>query len=271
MHRQLVVPLLIALGAGCAIVPRTLPATTPVGAPIASRAPLWQFELIPHGASDPSNASDDPLDAASDVASELNQAIGQAPAPAEPISAHRPDLTVLTTPPLSAVKSSGYGWRKDPFRRTRKFHSGADYPSNPGTPVAAAGDGVVVFAGRRSGYGNMVLVDHGSGVATLYGHLRKIEVHTDAKISAGERIGQVGQTGRATGPHLHFEVHVEGRPVDPVMAMAIAETERSSPDDNKLAALALTSTARAENRSRARSKPVKHLRRNHGKRPQTLW
>lgn len=265
---RLVFPILLVLGPGCVTFTRTLPAgngakvTTVAAVETAQTAqtaqasppvPLWQFQLIPH-----------------------REAAPIAAPRVEPVSAQTPDLAVLTTPPIQAVKSSGYGWRKDPFRRIRKFHSGTDYPSSPGTPIAAAGNGVVVFAGRQRGYGNVVLVDHGSGVVTLYGHLRKIEVQPEATVSAGQQIGQVGQTGRATGPHLHFEVHVDGRPVDPVMALAMAETERSSPEDGKLAALALTSDAlskaRAENRSRARPKKRgKQLRRSHGKRPQTLW
>lgn len=270
MHRQLVFTLLATLGTGCVAMTRTLPtktATTTAPAPAVAAAPapavaaapapattsLWQFEQFPRQTAD---AAADPT-----------------PTPAAPASA-QPDLTVLTTPPIRAVKSSGYGWRDDPFRRRRKFHSGADYASKSGTPVAAAGSGVVLFAGRRSGYGNTVLVDHGGGIATLYGHLRRIEVQTNAKISAGDRIGQVGRTGRATGPHLHFEVRVDGRPVDPVMAMALAQTERG-PSDDEVAALTQTadalSEARAEQRGHARSKRTKQLRRERSERSKALW
>ena len=106
--------------------------------------------------------------------------------------------------------------------------------------MLAAGDGVVVFAGRQGGYGNVVYVDHGGGVVTRYAHLRRIETKKDASVTAGERIGQVGSTGRATGPHLHFEVRLDGRAVDPVTAMTVAELERADPRAGQLAAFALS-------------------------------
>jgi murein DD-endopeptidase MepM/ murein hydrolase activator NlpD len=187
-----------------------------------------------------------------------------------------PDLTILTTQPIADTLSSGYGWRDDPIRHTWKFHGGTDFPADPGTPVAAAGDGVVVFAGRKGGYGNVIYVDHGGGVVTLYGHLRRIEVKQDATVTAGERIGQVGQTGRATGPHLHFEVRLDGRPVDPVTAMEVAETERTSPRVGKLAAFALApevqSKARAfSDRHSSSRKEARPERSGRGKRSQALW
>ena len=151
-----------------------------------------------------------------------------------------PDITILTTQPIADTLSSGYGWRDDPIRHTWKFHSGTDFPSDPGTPVAAAGNGVVTFAGRQGGYGNVVYVDHGGGVVTLYGHMRRIETKKGATVAAGERIGQVGSTGRATGPHLHFEVRLDNRPVDPVMAMRVADLERDSPALGHLASFALS-------------------------------
>jgi murein DD-endopeptidase MepM/ murein hydrolase activator NlpD len=140
-----------------------------------------------------------------------------------------PDLAKLTTNPVAEVESSGFGWRDDPIRHNQRFHGGTDFRADPGTPVLAAGEGVVVFAGRLGGYGNVVYVDHGGGVVTRYAHLRKIETHRDAHVTAGEHIGQVGATGRTTGPHLHFEVRLDGRAVDPVAAMAVAIVERISP------------------------------------------
>src|SRR5262249_21296923 len=140
-----------------------------------------------------------------------------------------PDLRVLTTEPVERSESSGYGWREDPVNKRRKFHHGTDYRGKPGTPVLAAGNGVVVFAQRCSGYGKVVFVDHGGGVVTRYAHLRKIEVKQGMLVSAGDRIGQVGSTGRTTGPHLHFEVRVDGRDVDPNMALAVAGLMRESP------------------------------------------
>lgn len=270
MHRQLVFALLLVLGPGCATLSPRRPVDNWAMAPTLPRAPVWQFEQLPHRTTD---AAAEP-DETGDVDDELVGSTDSV-APAEPASAAAPDLTVLKASPLQAGQSSGYGWRKDPFRHRRKFHSGTDYPSSAGTPVAAAGDGVVSFAGRRGGYGNMVLIDHGGGVSTLYGHLRRIEVENSANVTAGDRIGQVGQTGRATGPHLHFEVRIDGRPVDPVMAMAAGGTERSSPNESKVVTLASTAgaqpSARPESGSRVRPKRGSHLRRTHGKRPQLLW
>jgi murein DD-endopeptidase MepM/ murein hydrolase activator NlpD len=151
-----------------------------------------------------------------------------------------PDLAVLTTDPVALTKSSGFGWRDDPFRHTRRYHRGTDFRARSGTPVLAAGDGVVVFAGRQRGYGKVIYIDHGGGLITRYAHLRRIEIHRRDAVTAGTRIGQVGKTGRATGPHLHFEVRLDGRAVDPVTAMQVARLEREAPLAGRLATLALT-------------------------------
>jgi murein DD-endopeptidase MepM/ murein hydrolase activator NlpD len=175
-----------------------------------------------------------------------------------------PDLTILTTQPLVETESSGFGWRDDPIRHVPRFHSGTDFRADPGTPVFASGDGVVVFAGRQGGYGNAVYIDHGGGVITLYGHMRRIETKVGAVVTAGTRIGQVGSTGRATGPHLHFEVRLDGRVVDPVLAMTIADIERESPAAGRLAAFALSPDLQ-------RHATDSHGRPGRGRRPQLLW
>ena len=155
-----------------------------------------------------------------------------------------PNLTVLAAQPVAPSQStwatSGFGWREDPIRKRRKFHRGDDIRAKSGTPVFSAGDGVVVLAGRQGGYGNVIYVDHGGGVVTRYGHLRRIETTLGSAISAGQQIGQVGSTGRATGPHLHFEVRLDGRAVDPSTAMTVAELERESPAAGQVAAFALS-------------------------------
>ncbi len=155
-----------------------------------------------------------------------------------------PDLTVLAAQPVAPSQStwatSGFGWREDPIRKRKKFHRGDDIRAKSGTPVFSAGDGVVVLAGQQGGYGNVIYVDHGGGVVTRYGHLRRIETTLGSAIRAGQQIGQVGSTGRTTGPHLHFEVRLDGRAVDPSTAMTVAELERESPAAGKVAAFALS-------------------------------
>jgi murein DD-endopeptidase MepM/ murein hydrolase activator NlpD len=147
-----------------------------------------------------------------------------------------PDLTALTIEPVANATTSGFGWREDPINKRRKFHAGADIRGQHGTPVAVAGDGIVTFAGYKGGYGNVIFVDHGKGIITRYAHLRKIETKVDALVTAGQRIGQVGSTGRTTGPHLHFEVRIDGRPVDPTSALLVGRLERESPIVGRVAA-----------------------------------
>ncbi|MFP5221972.1 MAG: peptidoglycan DD-metalloendopeptidase family protein [Acidobacteriota bacterium] len=117
--------------------------------------------------------------------------------------------------PVSGEVTSEYGWRRDPFTGQRAWHGGMDIAAPEGTPVRAARDGTVVFSGRERGYGNLVVVEHEGGVRTYYGHNKANEVTEGQSVKAGQVLAQVGQTGRATGPHLHFEVRVDGRSVDP--------------------------------------------------------
>jgi murein DD-endopeptidase MepM/ murein hydrolase activator NlpD len=191
-----------------------------------------------------------------------------------------PDLTVLSIEPVAHSESSGFGWRDDPIRHTRGFHSGTDFRGKPGTPVVAAGDGVVTFCGRMGGYGNMVQIDHGGGVVTRYAHLRRIDTKKDASIAAGVQLGLLGSTGRTTGPHLHFEVRIDGAPVSAITAMSVAALQRESPLAGRLAALALSPELQAATQSdvdppkqRARSVhgPERPERTGRAKRRQVLW
>ncbi len=117
--------------------------------------------------------------------------------------------------PTSGKVTSGFGWRVHPIFGTRRFHAGIDIGAPSGQGVVAAGSGKIVFAGPKSGYGNTVIMDHGGGIATLYGHLSSISAGQGATIVRGGRIASVGCTGYCTGPHLHFEVRVNGDPVNP--------------------------------------------------------
>lgn len=112
--------------------------------------------------------------------------------------------------------ASGYGTRIDPIYKTVKFHAGMDFSANVGTPVYATGNGKVVKAGWEGLYGNCINIDHGFGYVTKYAHLNKIKVKVGQKVVRGEVIGEVGSTGKSTGPHLHYEVHVKGQIVNPV-------------------------------------------------------
>lgn len=112
--------------------------------------------------------------------------------------------------------ASGFGNRIDPIYNTAKFHGGMDFSAPPGTDVYATGDGVVVKVGWQTGYGNTIEVDHGFGYLTVYAHLRDFRTKVGKKVVRGEVIGGVGSTGRSTGPHLHYEVHVKGQRVNPV-------------------------------------------------------
>lgn len=159
---------------------------------------------------------------------------------------HLPDVSILTVEPVASSEASGFGWRDDPIRHRAKFHSGTDFKGKHGTPVFAAGPGIVVFAGRRGGYGNLIEIDHGGGVITRYAHLRRIEAKEDATVVAGQQIGQVGSTGRATGPHLHFEVRLANNPVDPLTAMTVAQLLREAPEMGRVATYALAPELQGE-------------------------
>jgi murein DD-endopeptidase MepM/ murein hydrolase activator NlpD len=119
--------------------------------------------------------------------------------------------------PVAAPVSSGFGTRVHPILGDVRMHTGMDYAAGTGAPIKAAGNGIVVWAGPRGGYGNAVIIDHRNGLATLYGHQSRVNVTVGQKVSTGQVVGFVGQTGMATGPHLHFEVRELGTPVDPAL------------------------------------------------------
>jgi len=132
---------------------------------------------------------------------------------------------VIAIPSDKPVKTqvsftSGFGVRSDPFERGAAMHPGIDLAGAYGTPIYATADGTVLRAGWNSGgYGNLVEVDHGRGITTRYGHMSAILVEAGQHVTRGEQIGRMGSTGRSTGNHLHYEVRIDGRPVNPIPFM----------------------------------------------------
>jgi murein DD-endopeptidase MepM/ murein hydrolase activator NlpD len=117
--------------------------------------------------------------------------------------------------PVMGPITSSFGEREDPINGEGAFHSGVDISAGFGTPVRAAADGVVQTAGMESGYGREIVIDHGNGIETLYGHLSGFAVTTGQQVREGQVIGYVGMSGRSTGPHLHYEVRIHNTPVNP--------------------------------------------------------
>lgn len=134
------------------------------------------------------------------------------------------DLAPIHKPMDSVTRmSSTFGNRKDPFTGGRAFHAGIDFPAPKGTTVLSAGYGKVTFVGERSGYGNLVEITHGTGLVTRYGHLSAFIAKEGQIVDTGTPIARVGSTGRSTGPHLHFEVRVGDRAVDPSKYLAVGK------------------------------------------------
>ncbi len=118
--------------------------------------------------------------------------------------------------PSDAPITSGFGWRMHPILGYQRFHAGVDFGADYGSPILAADRGVVIFAGWYGGYGNAVILDHGNGITTLYGHAQELYVSEGQTVERGKAIAATGSTGLSTGPHLHFEVRKNGEPVDPM-------------------------------------------------------
>jgi murein DD-endopeptidase MepM/ murein hydrolase activator NlpD len=138
-------------------------------------------------------------------------AVGQA-APSDQGS-----MSVPSYKPVANLQfTSLYGVRSDPFRGTAAMHAGVDIPGPVGTPIYATADGIVGRSGWVGGYGNLVELEHGRGLQTRYGHLSKLLVAPGTRVTRGQVIGLMGSTGRSTGSHLHYEVRMDGRAVNPV-------------------------------------------------------
>ncbi len=134
----------------------------------------------------------------------------------EKMLAHLPAIQPVENKDLKRM-ASGYGWRIHPILKTRRMHYGMDFTAKTGTPIYATADGVVKHAGwKANGFGKHVVINHGFGYETLYAHMSKVAVKNGQKVKRGQIIGYVGNTGLSAGPHCHYEVHVNGKPVNPI-------------------------------------------------------
>jgi murein DD-endopeptidase MepM/ murein hydrolase activator NlpD len=132
-------------------------------------------------------------------------------------------LMVPNSKPVEGPVGSGFGFRSDPFTGRTALHTGLDFPADVGTPVAAAAGGVVIYSERHPQYGNLIELDHGNGLITRYAHNSKVMVKVGDIVRRGQVISEVGNTGRSTGPHLHFEVLVDSVPQDPAKFLAAGD------------------------------------------------
>ncbi len=150
--------------------------------------------------------------------------------PASPVA---PAAAVVPAPlPGVAAVTSQYGWRTDPLDGRHRFHAGLDLRAAYGQEVRAATEGVVTFAGEKPGYGLVVEVSHGTGLETRYAHLSSAAVSQGEQVRAGDVIARSGRSGRATGPHLHFEVRQHGQPVDPGRVAGLLPTVGPRPGES---------------------------------------
>lgn len=129
---------------------------------------------------------------------------------------HAVRAALPNTWPAEGHLTSTYGWRRDPYQRRTKFHAGIDIANGWGTPVRAAASGTIVRSHYTTGYGNKIEIDHGYGISTAYAHLSRRRVREGQRVEAGQLIGTMGSTGRSTGPHLHFELRIDGNAHDPL-------------------------------------------------------
>lgn len=168
------------------------------------------------------NAKASALDRAIATAKEIKQEAVDA-MPSEVLQAEVTNSVALPAAlqsPLQGRITSEFGVRNDPINRQQRQHHGVDIAAPRGTPIGAAATGTVVFAGRKGGYGNTVIIEQADGKQTLYGHAEQLLVQVGERVEAGQTIATVGSTGRSTGPHLHFEVRENGQPINPLAMLA---------------------------------------------------
>lgn len=134
----------------------------------------------------------------------------------EQLLSHTPAIQPVSNKDLNRI-ASGFGYRIDPVYKTTKFHAGLDFSAPQGTPIYATADGTVTTAGNTgNGYGNHVIINHGYGYETLFGHMVRVKARAGQTVKRGEIIGWVGSTGKSTGPHCHYEVHKNGEKINPI-------------------------------------------------------
>ena len=135
------------------------------------------------------------------------------------------DVKLSSTPngwPVHGYITDGFGFRHNPFGGGgSENHPGLDIATNHGTAIGATADGIVIFAGMYGGYGNLVVIDHGYGITTRYGHMSRIDVQVGQRVTRNKQIGAVGSTGRSTAPHCHYEVRLHDRPVNPLSYLSV--------------------------------------------------
>ena len=130
--------------------------------------------------------------------------------------------------PVTGVVTSTFGWRKSPFEDDKELHSGIDIAVHLGAPVVATADGKVVQSGAAGGYGNLVQLDHGNGIATLYGHNSRRAVQVGETVKKGQVISYAGSTGKSTGPHVHYEIRKNDTAIDPWTYLIVYKSTRKS-------------------------------------------
>lgn len=145
--------------------------------------------------------------------------------------------TPIGSPVIGKITSK-FGRRTSPFSGKHTFHTGIDISIKSGAPVVASADGLVIFAGRKGGYGKMVHIQHEGGIETIYAHLSNVSTITGRRVKRGQMIGKVGSTGQSTGPHLHYEILQNGRPVNPMPYIQLAAKFKKNKDQNSQLALA---------------------------------
>ncbi len=131
--------------------------------------------------------------------------------------------------PVKGSISSGFGKRKDPKNHKSAFHTGIDFRGERGEPVYATADGVVRNAFRNGGYGNYILIDHGNGYTSSFSHLQKYMVHKGDRVERGQIVGMIGNTGRSTGSHLHYEIALGNKPINPYKFLKVANLAQNAP------------------------------------------